>query len=66
MIIKRIKIFLIVFLLCLGQSFSYSEDVYVDPEPYTTDSTYDNKYYEGSNIIVVTANDYATKIGYEL
>ena len=66
MIIKRIKIFLIVFLLCLGQSFSYSEDAYVDPEPFTTDSTYDNKYYEGSNIIVVTANDYATKIGYDI
>ena len=40
--------------------------MYIDPEPYTTDSTYNNKYYEGSNIIVVTANDYATKIGYDI
>tara|TARA_Y100000813_G_scaffold194766_1_gene175602 strand:+ start:51 stop:1682 length:1632 start_codon:yes stop_codon:yes gene_type:complete len=47
-------------------SCAYSENVYIDPEPYTTDSTYDNKYYEGSNIIVVTANDYATKIGYDI
>ena len=39
---------------------------YIDPEPYTTDSTYNNKYYEGLNIIVVTANDYATKIGYDI
>ncbi len=66
MIIKRIKNFLIIFLICIIQSNSYSEDVYVDPEPYTTDSTYNNKYYEGLNIIVVTANDYATKIGYDI
>ena len=66
MIIKRIKIFLIVFLLCIIQSYSYSEDVYIDPEPYTTESTDNNKYYEGSNVIVVTANDYATKIGYDI
>ena len=66
MIIKRIKIFLLIFLLCTIQSYSYSEDIYIDPEPYTTDSTYNNKYYEGLNIIVVTANDYATKIGYDI
>ena len=48
------------------QSYSYSEDVYIDPEPYKTESTYNNKYYVGSNIIVVTANDYATKIGYDI
>ena len=66
MIIKRIKNFLIIFLICIIQSNSYSEDVYIDPEPYTTESTYNNKYYEGLNIIVVTANDYATKIGYDI
>ena len=66
MIIKRIKIFLAIFLLCIIQSYSYSEDVYIDPEPYTTESTDNNKYYEGSNVIVVTANDYATKIGYDI
>ena len=66
MIIKRIKIFLIIFLLCTTRSNSYSEDIYIDPEPYFTDYTYNNKYYEGLNIIVVTANDYATKIGYEI
>ena len=66
MIIKRIKKFLIIFLLCTIHSHSYSEDVYIDPEPYTTESTYNSKYYEGSNIIVVTANDYATKIGYDI
>ena len=48
------------------QSNSYSEDVYIDPEPYTTASTYNNKYYEGLDIIVVTANEYATKIGYDI
>ena len=66
MVMKRIKNFLIIFLLCIIQSYSYSEDVYIDPEPYTTGSTYDNKYYEGPNTIVVTANDYATKIGYDI
>ena len=66
MINKRIKNFLIIFLICIIQSNSHSEDVYVDPEPYITDSTYNNKYYEGLNIIVVTANDYATKIGYDI
>ena len=66
MIIKRIKIFLLIFLLCTIHSNSYSDDIYIDPEPYATDSTHNNKYYEGLNIIVVTANDYATKIGYEI
>ena len=66
MIIKRIKIFLLIFLLCSIHSNSYSDDIYIDPEPYATDSTHNNKYYEGLNIIVVTANDYATKIGYEI
>ena len=66
MIIKRIKNFLIIFLLCTIHSHSYSEDVYIDPEPYTTESNNNSKYYEGSNIIVVTANDYATKIGYDI
>ena len=66
MIIKRIKIFLLIFLLCTIHSNSYSNDIYIDPEPYATDSTHNNKYYEGLNIIVVTANDYATKIGYEI
>jgi len=66
MIIKRIKIFLLIFLLFTIHSNSYSDDIYIDPEPYATDSTHNNKYYEGLNIIVVTANDYATKIGYEI
>jgi gamma-glutamyltranspeptidase/glutathione hydrolase len=66
MIIKRIKIFLLIFLFCTVHSNSYSDDIYIDPEPYATDSTHNNKYYEGLNIIVVTANDYATKIGYEI
>ena len=66
MIIKRIKIFLLIFLLCTIHSNSYSDDIYIDPEPYATDSTHNNKYYEGLNIIVVTANDYATKIGYDI
>ena len=66
MIIKRIKIFLLIFLFCTVHSNSYSDDTFIDPEPYTTDSTHNNKYYEGLNIIVVTANDYATKIGYEI
>ena len=66
MIIKRIKNFLIIFLLCIIQSYSHSKDVYIDPEPYSTGSTFGNKYYEGSSIIVVTANDYATKIGYDI
>ena len=62
MIIKRIKNFLLIFLLCTIHSKSYSDDIYIDPEPYATDSTHNNKYYEGLNIIVVTANDYATKM----
>ena len=66
MIIKRIKIFLLIFLLCTIYSNLYSDDIYIDPEPYATEPTLNNKYYEGSNIIVVTANDYATKIGYRI
>ena len=66
MIIKRIKIFLLIFLLCTIQSNLYSDDIYINPEPYVTNPTHNNKYYEGLNIIVVTANDYATKIGYDI
>ena len=66
MTIKRIKNFLVIFLLCTIQSYSLADDAYIDPEPYISDSNYNNKYYEGSNIIVVTANDYATRIGYDI
>ncbi len=66
MTIKRIKNFLVIFLLCTMQSYSLADDAYIDPEPYISDSNYNNKYYEGSNIIVVTANDYATRIGYDI
>ena len=63
---KKIRYFVIFALLISSSSNAQKKIEYIDPEPYESDATYNNKHLESSEIIVVTANDYATKVGYDI
>ncbi len=63
---KKIKFFIIILSVCFS-SESISQDLTPQIEPETFSGfTEEKKYSEGKEIIVVTANDYATKIGFEI
>ena len=64
---KKIKIFLIFFIILTPNiSFSNEMDPNIQPE-YESSKTYENlKYAKTKNFIVVTANDYASHMGYKI
>ncbi|MBS91822.1 MAG: hypothetical protein CMM95_02055 [Rickettsiales bacterium] len=64
---RKIKFFIIIILIYFF-SDSNSEDLIplIEPEHASKFTSEKKKYAEGNEIIVVTANDYATKIGYEI
>ena len=63
---KKIRYFVIFALLISSSSNTQEKTGYIDPEPYQSEANYNNKNLESSEIIVVTANDYATKVGYDI
>ena len=64
---KKKKKYFVIFALLISSSINAQEKIrYIDPEPYKSEATYNNKHLETSEIIVVTANDYATKVGYDI
>ncbi len=64
---KKIKIFLIFFItLTSNMPFSNELDPYIQPEYQSLKSNAKLKYAKTKNFIVVTANEYATDMGYEI
>ena len=65
---KKIFFFLVIFFSFLSDSI-YSKDIYptIQPEPFSKRlKLQDSKVGRFKNIIVLTANDYATNIGYDI
>ena len=64
---KKIKFFIIILFIYFS-SESRSEDLIpsIQPEPSSNSSNEEKKYSKGKEFIVVTANDYATKIGFKI
>ena len=63
---KKIK-FILVLIFSLSLQFSIkADDDLIDPEPYFGSPNSDQKFFRATDIIVVTANDYATTVGYQI
>ena len=63
---KKIKIILILLLTFPMTCFANNALDYIDPEPYLSEYNNKSKTLKSSNFMVVTANDIATKIGYDI
>ena len=63
---NKIKFFLISFFLTFINFNVNAENNLINPEPYISKSSKNFKSLKTEDFIVVTANDYATKIGYEI
>ena len=63
---KKIKIILILLLTFPINCFANNTLDYIDPEPYLSEYNNKSKTLKSANFMVVTANDIATKIGYDI
>ena len=64
----KIKLkFLIIFFFFTSHKFTVlGNDKFIDPEPYFSKTDNIRKSLKTEKFLVVTANDYATKIGYKI
>ena len=63
---NKIKFFLISIFVIFFNYHVCAENNLINPEPYTSESSKNFKSLKTEDFIVATANDYATKIGYEI
>ncbi len=64
---KKIKFFIIIFLVGFCSKPQLKDLIpSIEPEPFSNFNYKNKKYDKGKEIIVVTANNYATKIGFEI
>ncbi len=62
----KLKIFIILFFLSFHEYAVLGNEKFIDPEPYFSKTNKNDKSLKTKRFLVVTANDYATKIGYEI